>query len=240
MTPSIDQDAVYKALGDFLTLILPPGVKIIVAQVNRAAEPATQDFVVMNDVRRTRLSTNLDSYADALFTGSIAGNVLTVSAVSFGELGPGSPVFGVGVAANTAIVSQLSGPTGGTGTYSISGSPQTVASRAMAGGTEDVLQATEVVIQVDVHGPNSADNAQVISTLFRDDYAVQALAGTGVAPFYADDPKQIPFLNAENQIENRCIVEAHIQINPSITVPLQFAGAAVVGIINVDERYPAQ
>ena len=55
---------------------------------------------------------------------------------------------------------------------------------------------------------------------------------------YADDPKQVPFLNAENQIENRWIVEAHIQVNPSITIPQQFAGTAVVGIVSVQERFP--
>jgi len=63
----------------------------------------------------------------ASVTGSIADNVLTVSAVGSGTLVPGATLSGTGVAANTQITDQLSGTTGGVGTYALSIGEQTVA-----------------------------------------------------------------------------------------------------------------
>jgi hypothetical protein len=65
----------------------------------------------------------------ASFTGSLAGTVLTVTAVAYGVVGPGV-ITGVGVTANTRITSQLTGTTGGIGTYAVSIS-QTLSSVAM-------------------------------------------------------------------------------------------------------------
>jgi len=66
-------------------------------------------------------------------TGSISGNVLTVSAVSSGTVQPGSTISGTGIASGTQIVSQLSGTTGGVGTYAVSITEQTVASTTVSG-----------------------------------------------------------------------------------------------------------
>lgn len=63
------------------------------------------------------------------FTGSIAANVLTASALT-GALGVGQVVAGAGVTVGTYITQQLTGPAGGAGTYQVSVS-QTVASEAM-------------------------------------------------------------------------------------------------------------
>ncbi len=65
----------------------------------------------------------------ASFTASIAGNVMTVTAVASGVLSVGQNVSGAGVAAGTEI-SALGTGTGGTGTYTLSNT-QTVASEAM-------------------------------------------------------------------------------------------------------------
>lgn len=51
------------------------------------------------------------------FTASIAGGILTVTAVASGSLAPGQAVFGTGVVPGTEIVEQLSGTPGGAGTY---------------------------------------------------------------------------------------------------------------------------
>jgi hypothetical protein len=63
----------------------------------------------------------------ASVTGAISTTTLTVSAVSSGTLAPGEVLSGSGVTANTLIVSQLTGTTGGVGTYQVSIS-QTAAS----------------------------------------------------------------------------------------------------------------
>lgn len=65
-----------------------------------------------------------------IVTGSISGTVLTATSV-IGQLAKGSVITGLGVAANTTILSLGSG-TGGVGTYNVSVS-QTVSSEAMVG-----------------------------------------------------------------------------------------------------------
>ena len=98
------------------------------------------------------------------------------------------------------------------------------------------LQSTKVTVQLDVHGPNSPDNAQIISTLFRDEYAVDNVATSGydVAPLYCGDPRQVPFLNAEQQIEVRWSMDAVMQANPVVTVSQQFAAALDVVPESID------
>lgn len=68
-----------------------------------------------------------------LATGSISGNVLTVTNVASGTIYPGSTISGTNVASGTQIVEQLSGTPGGNGTYSVSIPEQTVASTTISG-----------------------------------------------------------------------------------------------------------
>lgn len=67
------------------------------------------------------------------FTGSITGNVLTITAAGTGTIVAGATITGTSVASNTAIVSQLTGTAGGVGTYSVSIPEQVVASTTIAG-----------------------------------------------------------------------------------------------------------
>jgi len=75
-------------------------------------------------------ATVIDSTAS--FTGSIAGTVLTVTAVASGEIAFNTVIAGAGITAGTRILSPQPGQTGqgGAGTYTVSVS-QTVASEAM-------------------------------------------------------------------------------------------------------------
>jgi len=67
-------------------------------------------------------------------TGSISGNVLTVTAVSTGTLYAGTILTGpAGVATGTQVTQQLSGTAGGIGTYALSIGEQTVASGTVVG-----------------------------------------------------------------------------------------------------------
>jgi hypothetical protein len=69
--------------------------------------------------------------SDVSFTGSVSGATLTVSAVASGTLASGMTVSGVGVPSGLVIASQLTGSTGGTGTYSLATTPGTVTSESM-------------------------------------------------------------------------------------------------------------
>lgn len=235
---SITEIDVRTVLRAFLLAVLPVGVEVVAGQDNRVPEPKGADFVTMTPLFRERLATNEDGYADVLFTGSISGNTLTVSDITFGALLVGLQVFGANVADGTAITALGSG-SGGVGTYTVSPS-QTVASGVMSAGSQEATQATKFTMQLDVHGPNGGDNAQTIATLLRDDYACEQMAASGfdMQPLYASDPKQVPFINGESQYEERWVVEAVLQINPVVTTPQQFAGALAVDVVEVDAAYP--
>lgn len=216
-------------------------IEIVLGQPNRVAEPAGSDYLVFTPILRKRLSTNVDGYVDAVFAGSITGTTLVIDSVTAGVLNVGATVFGVGVAVDTLVSSQVSGSPGGVGTYTVNNS-QTVAPETLAAGSINFLQPTQVSVQIDVHGPNSADNAQTIATLFRDNYGVESFASSGfdVVPFYADDPKQIPFINAEEQLEVRWMIQAEMQANQVIAgVPQQFATSASIDVVSVDVTFPA-
>ena len=231
---SITDSQVFTVLRSFLIGILPAGTEVFRGQGNRVPEPEGADFVVMTPGSKKRLSTNFDGLTTIDFTGSIASTTLTVTAISGGNLFVGATLSGFGMAANT-IITMLGTGTGGTGTYTISPS-QTLSSVTMWTGSSNVEQDTQYTVQLDIHGPSSADNAQIISTLFRDQYATSqfALSGLEMAPFYADDPKQIPFINGEQQYEDRWVIDAVMQINPVVSVPLQFASQLeVAGIHDV-------
>jgi len=59
--------------------------------------------------------------ANGIFTGSISGTTLTVSAVSYGSLHLGTTIIGTGIPTNV-IITALGTGTGGTGTYTLSNS----------------------------------------------------------------------------------------------------------------------
>lgn len=175
-TISITETHVYTAVGRFLLSVLPAGVEVIRAQVNRVPEPASPDFVTMTSGRRERLATNVTTYTD-----------------------PGS-------------------------------NP----------GSTSALQAMRMTIQLDVHGPAGADNATLITTLWRDEYASIFLAAqnAGMAPLYTSDPQQLPFVNGEQQWEDRWTFDLALQVNAVVTTTQEFADTATVGLVNVDVAYP--
>jgi hypothetical protein len=61
-----------------------------------------------------------DSTSGAIFTSSISTTTMTVHSVTSGTLSPGTTISGSGITAGTTIVSQVTGTTGSTGTYTIS------------------------------------------------------------------------------------------------------------------------
>lgn len=219
------QGKMFEALRSFLLAILPAGVEVFQAQGNQVPEPAGDQFVVMTPIVRTPLSTNINVYADAAFTGSVAGAALTVSAVAFGKILIGAELFGVGVTAGTKIIAGPSG--GGVGAYTLSAA-QGAVSAPLAAGVKRILQPVQRGIQLDVHAADlevAGDLAQRIVSLFRDEVAGDLMAAVdpSVFPLYADDARQSPFINAEQQYETRWTVDAQLQVNEAIDLTQQFA-----------------
>jgi hypothetical protein len=72
-------------------------------------------------------------------TGSIAEDVLTVTAVGTGTVYPGATITGTGIAGSTQIAAQLGGTTGGIGTYSLTVSQQKAVASETISGTYGLL-----------------------------------------------------------------------------------------------------
>lgn len=105
----------------------------------------------------------------ATFTGSIATTTLTVSAISAGTIYPSMQISGTGVTAGTRIVEQLTGTTGGTGTYRVSVS-QTVSSTTITGDLPskiEVSQAGIYNVQFSAQFVNTTNDVQEIDIWFR-------------------------------------------------------------------------
>lgn len=105
----------------------------------------------------------------ASFTGSIATTTLTVSAVSAGAIYPSMQISGTGVTAGTRIVAQLTGTTGGAGTYTVSVS-QTVSSTAMTGDLPSGVQVAQDGVydfQFSAQLVNTTNDVQTVSIWFR-------------------------------------------------------------------------
>lgn len=242
MIPSITEAQVFEALGSLLATLLPQlGQQIVIGQVNRVPS-LLGDYIEMWPLGRPRLGTNVDTPVDCKFTASLVPidantSTMAVSSVTTGTIELGNQVFGVNVANNTVIASQTSGPVGGVGNYVVSNS-QTVASETMSAGEIQTATSTEFIIQCDVHGPNSGDNAQVMSQAIRSDFAVNQMSGTGVTPLFSDDPRQTPFITAADQYEERWSIDVHLQITPIISTPVEFSDSTTITTEAVDVEFP--
>lgn len=255
---SVTDDAIFEVLGAFIESVLTMAPENVVqGQGNRVAEPAADDFVIMVPLRRERLSTNVDHTTDCAFIGACSGTVLTVYTMLLGKITYPVQFFGIETPYGSKITGQLSGTPGGAGTYSITPA-QTTSDSAIgnfsiensaigiqngalfACGAKSILQPTKLTIQLEVHGDHSADNAQIISTLMRDEYAYDFFQNLNlnISPLYADDPKQMPFSNEGQQVENRWVIECLVQANITVQIPQQFADRVIIGLINVDVEFP--
>lgn len=66
-------------------------------------------------------------------TGTITGNVMTVTAVGSGTVVPGAAISGTGITSGNTVGAQLSGTAGGIGTYSVTIGEETVTSTTISG-----------------------------------------------------------------------------------------------------------
>lgn len=229
-TLSITEANVFKALGDFISSVVPTGTKVVRGQQNRVPEPPDVNHVVMWPITKTRLATNVDDYTDIAFHGSISGTTLSVSSVIQGTVAVGLYLDAENITQGTHITALGAHPN-----EFVVAPSQTLISSVIQAGTKDHMQSTQIVIQVDVHGPASGDNAQRISTLLRDEYATESFSSSGfdISPLYSNDARQIPFTNGEQQLEEKWTIEVVLQANPIVSVPQQFFDTATVTLEDV-------
>lgn len=99
----------------------------------RSANMSIQNCVFLNNFADVASNFTVQS---ASVTASIATTTMTVTVVGSGTIYPGQTVMGTGILSGTFIVNQLTGTTGGVGTYTVSKS-QTFASGTITTGSQD-------------------------------------------------------------------------------------------------------
>ena len=171
---SFTEDQTFAALRAVLLGMVGPGVEVIMAQDNMVPAPLVGDYILTTPTRRTRLATNVVSWAEP------------------------------------------------------------------APDSLDRETSTELDVQLDVHGPSSGDTVEVIVSLMRDAYAVDAFAAQGLAVtiLSAEDGAQMAFVNDQNQYEDRWVLNVSLQAKPVISTGQQFADTLTAGLIEVDTTYP--
>ena len=85
------------------------------------AAPSADEYATGWSIRNVRLNSNKYVWngVNNHCTASIAGDVMTVTAIGAGGLWPGQKLSGIGIAPGTEIVEQTSGTISGTGTYKV-------------------------------------------------------------------------------------------------------------------------
>ena len=115
-----------------------------------------------------RYTWRISSPSSAVFTGSISGTTLTVTAITNGTIAAGQSLFGVGVT-NETVITALGTGTGGIGTYTVNLS-QAVTSRQMNSAT----------VGAQVTGSISTTTLTVTAVASGTLFVGQTIQGTGV------------------------------------------------------------
>lgn len=90
-------------------------------------------------------------------------------------------------------------------------------------------------VQLDVHGDASEGNAWRIVLAWRSAWAAAFFRGSIIAPLSVDDPRQTPFMNAEEQYETRWTVTVYVQAKPVLTLPQDYATVLAIETQRADQ-----
>jgi hypothetical protein len=88
--------------------------------------------------------------------------------------------------------------------------------------------SVEVTYQIDIYGPNAADNMMIIFVLLRSDATSEWLASYGLAngitldTFYTDEPKRSVITNEEDQYEDHWITRVRLDTVQQVSSPVNF------------------
>ena len=127
-------------------------------------------------------------FNDASFTGSVTGNVLTAASIT-GTLAPGQVIAGAGIGAGTSIASQLTGPTGGAGTYQLSAAVSTpVTTEGMTAGPATVAYSSQLDAFVITMGTPGTTDTIAVANVGGIATALKLTAATGAAVSVGSGP----------------------------------------------------
>lgn len=109
-------------------------------------------------------------------------------------------------------------------------------------GVQQNIRSTQWPCQIDCYGDGAADNAAIIGTLIRSEYACEWFRQNGntLIPLYCSDPHQTTMINGEQQYESRWTMDFIGQYNPSVSTRQDFFDSITVGVIAADLKYPPE
>lgn len=107
---------------------------------------------------------------------------------------------------------------------------------APADGQRQTQQQTRMDVQIDVYGPNAAENVQIISTLLRDTYGCDFLRPHNCQPLYCGDPRQLPLVTGEQQYLARWMLGTTLQFNPTVSTSQEFADIVDITLVEADQN----
>lgn len=88
--------------------------------------------------------------------------------------------------------------------------------------TVKVNSSSAIDIQIDCYGPQAGEWANVIRTVFRSQWGWDKFPA-GIKPLHTSEAIQAPLTTGEQQYDSRWTLTAHLQYNPTVTVPQAFA-----------------
>jgi len=106
--------------------------------------------------------------------------------------------------------------------------PQMVQSSDPSIQQATVLTPTRVDVQIDFYGLMAGDYCKAVKAVFRSPYCPDQFPD-GIAPLYCGDAIRGALVTGEDQYEDRWLVTASLQYNPTVTVPQQSATVIMVG-----------
>lgn len=91
----------------------------------------------------------------------------------------------------------------------------------------------QIDIQIDFYGAQASEYCKAVKTAFRSQWGFDQFPAN-VKPLYTSDGRQTPLVTGEQQWESRWTLTVHMQYNPAITVPQQFADEIETKLVNAN------
>ncbi|WP_025827524.1 phage neck terminator protein [Acetobacter okinawensis] len=107
--------------------------------------------------------------------------------------------------------------------------------------TRTLTEQVQVTMQINLFGPASSNQMQVVTALWRDMQAVDFFRSLGVpiAPLTTSTTRQLGFETGERQYDDLWTVDLTMQVTLTTHLPQQFATSIPINLVEVVTAYPA-
>ncbi|MFT9441037.1 MAG: hypothetical protein ABF593_04660 [Acetobacter papayae] len=106
--------------------------------------------------------------------------------------------------------------------------------------TRTVTEQVQVTMQINLFGPASSNQMQMVTALWRDMQAVDFFRASGIpiAPLTTSTTRQIGFTTGERQYDDLWTVDLTMQVTLTALLPQEFATSIPVSLTEVQTTYP--